>query len=42
MLVGNVGQPPEIKDLGDSKKVANLNLATTESYKNKEGTMPMC
>ena len=37
VLVGNVGQTPECKEVGD-KKVANFSLATSESYKNKDGT----
>jgi len=31
-LIGNVGQLPEIKNLESGKKVANLSLATNETY----------
>lgn len=36
ILVGNLGQDPEIKDLGNGRKVANLRLATSESWKDKD------
>ncbi len=36
-LIGHLGQAPEIKTLSDGKKVANLSLATNESYKNAKG-----
>ena len=36
-LVGNVGQDPEIRNLEGGKKVANLSIATNESYKNEKG-----
>ena len=35
ILVGRLGQDPEVKDVGDSK-VANFSLATSESWKNKQ------
>lgn len=34
ILVGNVGADPEVRSAGDAK-VANFNLATSESYKDK-------
>ncbi len=37
ILVGNVGKDPEIKYLDGGVAVARFSLATTESYKNKEG-----
>jgi len=37
ILVGNVGQDPEVKYLDDSTPVAIFSLATSESYKNKAG-----
>ncbi|MCU0416400.1 MAG: single-stranded DNA-binding protein [Cytophagaceae bacterium] len=37
ILVGNLGKDPEIRSLNDGRKVANFPLATTESYKNKNG-----
>jgi len=36
ILVGNVGADPEVKSVGESK-VANLTLATSETYKDKQG-----
>lgn len=35
ILVGNIGQDPEIKYLPNGGAVANLTLATSESYKDK-------
>lgn len=37
ILIGNVGADPEIRYLDGGTAVANLRLATTESYKNKNG-----
>jgi len=36
-LIGNVGQDPEIKTLENGTKLAHLNIATNESYKNDKG-----
>ena len=36
-LIGHVGQDPEIKTFGEGKKVANISLATNESYTNAKG-----
>ena len=36
-LIGNVGQLPEVKTLDNGKKVANLSLATNETYINVTG-----
>nr|WP_315213195.1 single-stranded DNA-binding protein [uncultured Flavobacterium sp.] len=36
-LIGNVGNDPEIKNLDGGKKVANLTIATNDSYKNEKG-----
>lgn len=36
ILIGNVGNDPEIKHINESQ-VAKFPLATSESYKNKEG-----
>ena len=33
-LIGHVGQEPEVKTFGEGKKVANISLATNESYTN--------
>lgn len=38
LLIGNVGQTPQIRTVGDSK-VAQFNLATTERFKGKDGQM---
>jgi single-strand DNA-binding protein len=37
ILIGNLGADPEIKNLESGSKVANVNIATTESYKDKDG-----
>jgi single-strand DNA-binding protein len=36
-LIGNVGNDPEIKTFDGGKKVANLTVATNESYRNDKG-----
>ncbi len=35
ILVGNVGQDPEIKATGDGRELATFSLATSESWKDK-------
>ena len=35
MLLGNIGQEPEIKTTQSGKEFANLSIATTESWKDK-------
>ena len=37
ILVGNLGKDPQVNYLDNGIAVANFSLATTESYKNKEG-----
>ena len=37
ILVGNLGKDPEVRYLDSGVAVANFSLATTETYKNKEG-----
>ena len=37
ILIGNLGKDPEIRYLDSGVPVANITLATTESYTNKEG-----
>ena len=37
ILIGNLGKDPEVRYLDNGVAVANLSLATTENYKNKEG-----
>jgi len=38
-LIGNLGANPEIKDLPSGKRVAKINLATNDQYKNNEGKL---
>lgn len=35
-LIGNVGKTPEIKSLNSGSRVANLSLATSENWKDKQ------
>jgi len=35
ILVGNVGQDPEIRTTQDGREIANLSIATSESWKDK-------
>jgi single-strand DNA-binding protein len=35
ILVGNVGQEPEIRNTQDGREIASLSIATTESWKDK-------
>ena len=37
ILIGNLGKDPEVKYLDNGVAVANLSLATSENYKNKDG-----
>ena len=37
ILVGNLGKDPEVRYLDNNKVEANLTLATTESYKDRNG-----
>ena len=37
ILVGNLGADPEVRYSASGTAVANFRIATTESYKNKEG-----
>ncbi|MBU8891814.1 MAG: single-stranded DNA-binding protein [Bacteroidales bacterium] len=37
ILVGNVGKDPEVRHLDNGVAVASFSLATSETYKNKEG-----
>ena len=36
-LIGHVGNDPEIKNFEGGRKLANITLATSESYKNDKG-----
>ena len=37
-LIGNIGKPPEIKEIKPGNKVANFSIATNHNYTNSEGT----
>lgn len=37
ILIGNVGQEPEVRQTKDGKEIANFSLATSESWKDKNG-----
>lgn len=37
ILVGNVGSDPEVRAISEEVSVASLSLATSESYKNRDG-----
>lgn len=37
MLIGRLGQDPEIKKLSNGQSVANFSVATSEKYKSKDG-----
>ncbi len=37
IILGNLGKDPEVRYMQDGKPVANLSIATTESWKDKDG-----
>ena len=37
ILIGNLGQDPEIKNTENGKKVAHFTMATDDGYKNSDG-----
>lgn len=37
ILIGNIGKNPEIKNLDGGTTLANFSIATSESYKNRQG-----
>jgi single-strand DNA-binding protein len=37
ILVGNLGRDPEIRHTNDGKAIANLSIATSETWKDKSG-----
>ena len=37
ILIGNLGKDPEVRYSDNGIAVANMSIATTENYKNKEG-----
>lgn len=36
-LIGNLGAAPEIKTVGNDKKMAKFSMATNETYRNEKG-----
>ena len=36
-LIGNLGSDPELKDIGNGKRMLRMNLATNERYKAADG-----
>lgn len=36
ILIGNLGKDPEVRNMNDSAKVANITLATSENWTNKQ------
>ena len=36
-LIGNLGAKPEVRDTENGKKLAQFNIATSESYRNAKG-----
>ncbi|MFB6257211.1 MAG: single-stranded DNA-binding protein, partial [Flavobacteriales bacterium] len=36
-ILGNLGRDPEVKELQSGSKVANLPVATTETFKDRNG-----
>jgi len=36
-LIGNLGQDPDVKSIEGGRKVANISIATNETYKNAKG-----
>ena len=39
MIIGNLGQDPEVRATQNGTPVANLSVATTEKYKDKQGEL---
>lgn len=39
ILIGNLGQDPELRHTGNGTAVCNLRLATNESYKDQDGQL---
>ncbi len=37
ILIGNLGKDPEVRHLDNGRAVANFPIATSETYKNKQG-----
>jgi single-strand DNA-binding protein len=41
ILIGNLGQDPEIKYFDNGGSVANVTLATSETWKDKQSGQPL-
>ena len=37
IIIGNLGKDPEVRHLENGRAVANFSLATSETYKNRQG-----
>ncbi len=37
LLIGNLGQDPDVKSIDKGKKLARISIATNETYKNAKG-----
>lgn len=37
LLIGNLGQDPDVKSIDGGKKLARISIATNETYKNAKG-----
>ena len=40
ILIGRLGQDPEVRHIPSGDAVANISLATSESWKDKQGQKP--
>ena len=36
-LIGNLGMNPQIREIGNGRKVARFTIATSETYRNNKG-----
>jgi len=36
-LIGNLGMDPEVREIGNGRKLAKFSMATSESYRNSNG-----
>jgi single-strand DNA-binding protein len=39
LLIGNLGQDPELRNTASGQSIASLRIATTDKYKDKEGNL---
>ena len=42
ILIGNLGQDPEVKSFQNGGRIANLRIATSEQWKDKASGTPSC